>query len=126
MSKRPIDHRSTAEWTTIAELVAQGLSAAPPRSLRAVIEMNRASIELRIKRGWSISHLVQELADVGIKTTVPVFKNTLYRIRKKTAGAQTDRGWIPQPPSHGRSGPISPVAPPTPVFKSTADAKKHF
>lgn len=126
MTRRQVDDRSTAEWTAIADAAAQKLSAAPPRSLRSVMEMNRTSIELRIQRGWSISKLVEELAEVGIKTTVPVFKNTLYRIRQKTAVGQTDRSRGLQPSSHGRSGSLLPVVADTPVFRSTADTKKHF
>lgn len=130
MSKRPVDHRSVAEWTAIAESAAQKLSAAPPRSLRAIVEMNLSNIELRLTRGWSISHLVQELADAGIKTTVPVFKNTLYRLRQKAGknnpAGRPNRSGALQPSFHDRPGPTSVGETGTPIFKAKADTKNHF
>lgn len=128
MSRRPVDHRSVAQWAAIAESAAQKLSDAPPRSLRAVVEMNLPAIELRLKRGWSIAQLVQELNEAGIRTTVAVFKNTLYRLRQKArkqraGGLQTGAGAQPlrRPSSEIETAPTR-----APVFKARADTKNHF
>lgn len=128
MNSRGTDSRSSEEWAAVAEAAAKKLAAAPPRSLRAVVEMNLPAIELRLERGWSIAQVVQELNEAGIRTTVAVFKNTLYRLRQKArkqrtgglqvvAGAQPLRG----PSSDIETGPTR-----TPVFKAKADTKNHF
>lgn len=120
------DSHTPAQWAAIADSTAKKLSSAPPRSLRAVVEMNLPAIELRLKRGWTIAQLVQELDDTGVHTSVAVFKNTLYRLRKK-ARQQRPRGWktaasvLPMQisPSHSE---ISS----TPIFKATSETKNHF
>lgn len=126
MSRRHGDNRTPAQWAAIAESTAKKLSDAPPRSLRAVVEMNLPVIELRLKRGWTIAQLVQELDEAGIHTTVAVFKNTLYRLRQKTR-QQRPNGRQPTataPPSQRSSSHAASSG--APIFKAKADIKNHF
>lgn len=126
MSRRRGDSRTAAQWAAIAESTAQRLSDAPPRSLRAVVQMNLPAIELRLKRGWTIAQVVQELDEAGIHTTVAVFKNTLYRLRQKTRQQQPS-GRQPTatvPPSRSSSSHTATSG--APIFKAKADIKNHF
>jgi len=128
MSRRHGDDHTPAQWAAIAESAAQKWSDAPPRSLRAVVEMNLPAIELRLRRGWSIAQLVQELNEAGITTTVAVFKNTLYRLRKKTRKQRTDglQIGVGAQPLRRSSGEMEAAPARTPVFKAKADTKNHF
>ena len=127
MKGRRTDPRSLAEWAVAAEAAAKKLASAPPRSLRAVVEVNLPAIELRLKRGWTIAQLVHELDEAGITTTVPVFKNTLYRLRQKTRRKGIVRqSAADESPTQGPSSLVAPEPTSTPIFKARADAKKHF
>lgn len=128
MKSRGADSRSSEEWAAAAEAAAKKLAGAPPRSLRAVVEMNLPAIELRLKRGWSIAQLVQGLNEAGIRTTVAVFKNTLYRLRQKarkqrTGGMQIGAG---AQPLRRPSSEIDTALTRAPVFRAKADTKNHF
>lgn len=86
MSKRTGVARTSAQWAAIAISTKERLADAPPRSLRALVELNLSAIEVRIQRGWTIAQVVRDLDEAGIKTTVAVLKNTLYRVRRKVIG----------------------------------------
>lgn len=118
---------SADEWAMAAEVTAKKLSEAPPRSLRAVVEMHLPAIELRLRRGWTIAQLVQDLNEAGIKTTIPVFKNTLYRLRKKIRQSQIRGLQIAADAAPSGSASNQAVSrSSTPIFKAKADTKNHF
>jgi hypothetical protein len=119
------DSRSAEEWASISEAAKEKFASAPPRSLTALIKQNLQSIELRLQRGWSIAQMVAELSDLGVKTTVPVFKNTLYRARqrKSSFGTQREKRQLASPHSDGPAVQASPEAP---IFKAKSESKNHF
>lgn len=118
---------SADEWAKAAEAIAKKLSEAPPRSLRAIVEMNLSAIELRLRRGWTVAQLVQDLNEAGIRTTVPVFKNTLYRLRQKTRKPNVREMHITaETPSSGHASSQAVSRSDTPIFKAKAETKNHF
>lgn len=125
MSRGRADTRSAEEWASLSEATKAKFSTAPPRSLTALVEQNLQNIELRLQRGWSIAQMVIELSDLGVKTTVPVFKNTLYRARRKKKALDGSPERRHAPPSSPEGQPVqAQVA--AHIFRAKTETKKHF